>query len=121
MKDRSPILYHFTCDDHGYPGIVRTGTVLPRQHPFMPGLGPLLWLTDLAEPPTPESVGLTSQNLKCDRLAVGGQRRCSAPRRDRFTDGRKAPAELCEHLDEIRSEPLVSDLPVIVEAECQHE
>jgi hypothetical protein len=32
-------------------------------------LGPLLWLTDLAEPPTPESVGLTSQNLKCDRLA----------------------------------------------------
>jgi hypothetical protein len=64
-----PTLYHFTCDDHGYPGIVRTGTLLPRQHPLMPVLGPLLWLTDLAEPPSPESVGLTSQNLKCDRLA----------------------------------------------------
>jgi hypothetical protein len=64
-----PTLYHFTCDDHGYPGIVRTSTLQPRQHPLMPTLGPLLWLTDLAEPPTLESVGLTSQNLKCDRLA----------------------------------------------------
>ena len=69
MSERSLTLYHFTCDDHGYPGIVRSGTLVPRQHPLMPVLGPLLWLTDLADPPTPESVGLTSQNLKCDRLA----------------------------------------------------
>lgn len=60
-------LYHFTCD-HGYTGITRTGVLLPNSHPFMPHLGPLLWLTDLAEPPSKESVGLTSAWTTCDRL-----------------------------------------------------
>lgn len=63
-----PDLYHFTCA-HGHDGITRTGTMLPNIHPFMRHLGPLLWLTDLAEPPTPESVGLQSIWITCDRLA----------------------------------------------------
>lgn len=66
-KQKTPALYHFTCE-HGREGIARTGTLIPRTHPFMQHLGPLLWLTDLAEP-TPESVGLTSTTLSCDRLA----------------------------------------------------
>lgn len=60
-------LYHFTCE-HGYKGISLTRILLPNVHPFMRGLGPLLWLTDFAEPPTPESIGLQSMYLKCDRL-----------------------------------------------------
>ncbi len=63
-----PELYHFTCD-HGYVGITKTGIILPNMHPFMKSLGPLVWLTDFAEPPTPESVGLQSEWLTCDRLA----------------------------------------------------
>ncbi len=49
-------LYHFTCE-HGKRGIDLTRILLPNVHPFMRNLGPLIWLTDLAEPPTPESVG----------------------------------------------------------------
>src|SRR5260370_37766014 len=60
-------LYHFTCN-HGHVGIKRSGVLLPNMHPFMKHLGPLIWLTDLAEPPSPESVGLTSQWTTCDRL-----------------------------------------------------
>ncbi len=61
------ILYHFTCD-HGHTGIARTWRILPNAHPFMRNLGPLIWLTDFAEPPTPESVGLQSMWLSYDRL-----------------------------------------------------
>ncbi len=61
------VLYHFTCD-HGHTGIARTWRILPNVHPFMKHLGPLIWLTDLAEPPSPESVGLTSQWTTCNRL-----------------------------------------------------
>jgi hypothetical protein len=61
-------LYHFTCD-HGHTGISKTGVLRPNIHPFMPHLGPLLWLTDLASPPSKESVGLTSSWTTCDRLA----------------------------------------------------
>lgn len=60
-------LYHFTCD-HGRAGITLSGVLLPNIHPFMKHLGPLIWLTDLAAPPSPESVGLTSQWVSCDRL-----------------------------------------------------
>lgn len=72
-----PDLYHFTCD-HGRVGIARTGVLLPNVHPFMPYLGPLLWLTDFAEPPTRESVGLTSNWTSCDRLAYRYIVRCKA-------------------------------------------
>jgi hypothetical protein len=66
MSDRT--LYHFTCE-HGKRGIDLTHILLPNIHPFMKNLGPLLWLTDFAEPPTPESVGLQSRWISCDRLA----------------------------------------------------
>jgi hypothetical protein len=61
-------LYHFTCE-HGHTGISKTGVLRPNIHPFMPHLGPLLWLTDFEEPPSKESVGLTSRLSTCDRLA----------------------------------------------------
>lgn len=61
-------LYHFTCSDHGYPGIMGD-TIRPTLHPLMPHLGPLLWLTDLANPPTADSIGFGSGLLDCDRLA----------------------------------------------------
>lgn len=67
MSRKYTLLYHFTCD-HGRDGIAQTGILLPRIHPFMPHLGPLLWLTDVAVP-TPEAVGLTSRSLTCDRLS----------------------------------------------------
>lgn len=60
-------LYHFTCN-HGYVGIKHSGVLLPNIHPYMRNLGPLLWLTDFAEPPSKESVGLTSAWTTCDRL-----------------------------------------------------
>ncbi len=61
-------LYHFTCE-HGHKGISATHTLRPNMHPFMPHLGPLLWLTDLGEPPSKESLGLTSRLSTCDRIA----------------------------------------------------
>ena len=52
--------------------------LLPNIHPFMRGLGPLLWLTDLAEPPTKESVGLQSTWISCDRMTYRYIVRCKA-------------------------------------------
>lgn len=60
-------LYHFTCE-HEHEGISKTGVLLPHIHPFMKGLGPLLWLTDLNCPLSRESVGLTSRLTSCDRM-----------------------------------------------------
>lgn len=65
---KPPTLYHFTCA-HGHQGIGASQRMEPHRHPFMPGLGPLLWLSDLAEPPSRESLGLTAMHLRCDRLA----------------------------------------------------
>lgn len=62
-----PTLYHFTCD-HGYEGIQKTGVLVTHPNGLLSALGPLLWLTDDAEP-TRDSVGLTSTYLDCDRLA----------------------------------------------------
>lgn len=64
------VLYHFTCPDHGEPGIEAEGLIRPRAHPMMRHLGPLVWLTDLPMPVSPEVVGLTSNYLTCDRMAV---------------------------------------------------
>lgn len=61
-------LYHFTCE-HGYTGIEKTRTILPNRHAYLRGLGPLIWLTDLADPDV-DAVGLSSEVvLTCDRLA----------------------------------------------------
>jgi hypothetical protein len=62
-------LYHFTCDDHGYPGITSSQTIKGRTHPLFPHLGPLVWLTDQSEIIDPYDVGLTSEHLPCDRTA----------------------------------------------------
>lgn len=61
-----PTLYHFTCS-HGYAGISASQELRPNTHPFMPNLGPLLWLTDLAEP-TREALNLTTTFTLCDRM-----------------------------------------------------
>lgn len=70
-------LFHFTCN-HGYEGISKTNILLPNIHPMMRGLGPLLWLTDLAEPPSKESVGLTNSWTTCDCLAYRYIVQCKA-------------------------------------------
>lgn len=66
----SKVLYHYTCVDHGQPGIEHDQKLRPNPHPLLPELGPVVWLTDLAELLNVETVGLTSQFTKCDRTAV---------------------------------------------------
>lgn len=66
MTDVQP-LYHFTCSDHGLPGILESRGLLGRRHPMFPHLGPLVWLTDIAVPQSDEQLGLTSTFLSCDR------------------------------------------------------
>jgi hypothetical protein len=63
----APRLWHFTCDHHA-PSIVAVGALVPRRHPFLPALAPVVWLT---EDPDPEraAVGLTMRHIDCDRLA----------------------------------------------------
>lgn len=69
LRARPLLLYHFTCRDHGAPAIDAAGHLVPRRHPLLPGLGPLVWLTDLPDPPR-DALGLTSDVLSCDRMAV---------------------------------------------------
>ena len=38
-----------------------------------------------------------------------------------LADGRKSPAELGEHLDEVRAEPLIDDLAIFIEPKRQHQ
>lgn len=64
------ILFHFTCEDHGRPGIDRSGLLKPNPHPLLPKLGPVVWLTDLDAVTRPEHLGLPSRFLDCDRTAV---------------------------------------------------
>ncbi len=60
-------LYHWTCADHGEPGIRRSRLIWPFPH-VMLGLPPMVWLT--SEPAQGrESLGLTSTYLSCDRMA----------------------------------------------------
>lgn len=59
-------LFHFTCADHGEPGIRRERTVRPNWHPFFSAQ--IAWFTD--DPaPDPDAVGLTSNMQHCDRMA----------------------------------------------------
>lgn len=88
--DMRPMLYHFTCE-HGYEGISKTGIVVPRIHPFMRHLGPLLWLTDL-EAPTADAVGLTSERLTCNRLHYSYRVRTRAAVQWSEVRGRVSPA-----------------------------
>ena len=58
-------LYHYTCGDHGRPGIQRDGFVRP-------GADGLVWLTDLLDEKrrskTRQALGLTSNIISCDRM-----------------------------------------------------
>lgn len=64
-------LYHWTCADHGRPGIEREGVIRPGSD-----LGVNLpqsmfaWFTDL-DAPNRDALGLTNAVAKCDRLAHG--------------------------------------------------
>lgn len=60
-------LWHFTCD-HGRKGIGARGELQPYQHPMIPHLPPMVWLTSAAQPAR-TAVRLTSTTLSCDRLA----------------------------------------------------
>lgn len=62
-------LYHYTCKDHGQPGIDRTGLLKPNPQLFL-ALPPVVWLTDLPTADDAMGLGLTSTYLKCDRTAV---------------------------------------------------
>ena len=55
-------LYHYTCLDHGHPGIYGSGFVRP-------GRDGLVWLTDL-DAPVRDAIGLTRVSLNCDRGAA---------------------------------------------------
>ena len=57
-------LWHFTCTDHGEPGIRRSGLVLPNPRAMLP----VAWFTSNPDVPR-EALGLTSHALTCDRMA----------------------------------------------------
>jgi len=70
MDEGGPMtLFHYTCGDHGKPGIDRQGLIRPGSD-----LGVNLpqamfaWFTDL-DAPHREGLGLTDVIAKCDRLA----------------------------------------------------
>lgn len=57
-------LYHYTCRDHGEPGIVEKQKLLPSKQPLLGRT--LVWLTDLPHPDA-WALGLTNYLLCCDR------------------------------------------------------
>ncbi len=58
------VLYHYTCRDHGEPGIAEKAKLLPHKQLLL-GRN-LVWLTDM---PVPDAwaLGLTNYLLCCDR------------------------------------------------------
>lgn len=65
-------LYHYTCTDHGLPGIARAGLVRPIGQlvaMLPPGMPSLAWFTDLTDPDA-AALGLTGLVLACDRTAA---------------------------------------------------
>ena len=65
-------LWHYTCSDHGAPGIETTGEVLPGAavSPRLRLLASshLAWFTDL-DVPIRSALGLTQSVTRCDRTA----------------------------------------------------
>lgn len=59
-------LWHYTCA-HAIGAIRTDRLVRPRPHPVLGHLA-LSWWTDIAWPTSPESLGLTSHILSCDRM-----------------------------------------------------
>ena len=60
-------LYHYTCHEHGEPGITQDQKLLPH-HQFLLGRH-LVWLTDM-DVPHAWALGLTNHLLCCDRTQV---------------------------------------------------
>lgn len=60
-------LYHYTCREHGEPGITHDQKLLPHKQPLLGRH--LVWLTDL-DTPHPWALGLTNYLLCCDRTQV---------------------------------------------------
>lgn len=60
-------LFHYTCREHGEPGIRRDEKLLPYRQ-FLLGRT-LVWLTDM-ETPHAWGLGLTNHLLCCDRTQV---------------------------------------------------
>lgn len=60
-------LYHYTCREHGEPGIRREEKLLPYRQ-FLLGRN-LVWLTDM-ERPYAWALGLTNNLLCCDRTQI---------------------------------------------------
>lgn len=60
------ILYHYTCADHGRPGIIRSGVIIPNWHPFVGAA--LAWFTTEADPDR-QATGLGMSLTRCDRMA----------------------------------------------------
>lgn len=61
----APTLWHYTCK-HQRSGIIAVGALIPNQHPLLPRLCPLVWLTT-EEIPDRVGLGLTAEYLRCDR------------------------------------------------------
>jgi hypothetical protein len=60
-------LYHYTCKEHGAPGITKDQKLLPHRQ-FLLGRH-LVWLTDM-DTPHAWALGLTNYLLCCDRTQV---------------------------------------------------
>lgn len=60
-------LYHYTCTEHGEPGITKDQKLLPHRQ-FLLGRH-LVWLTDM-DTPHAWALGLTNYLLCCDRTQV---------------------------------------------------
>lgn len=75
------ILFHFTCLDHGAPGIDASGLIRPPAGPRPAGLPPVVWLTD--DPDIdPAALGIDPARavvLTCDRTAVRYAVDCPVP------------------------------------------
>lgn len=73
-------LFHYTCDDHGLPGIQATGRLQPMPYknsaaramklPEPPVKLQVLWLTDVVDPGDGQPIGLRGLYTDCNRLAA---------------------------------------------------
>lgn len=59
-------LWHYTCA-HAIGAILADGMVIPRPQPVLGGRS-VSWWTDIDWPTSPESLGLTSHILSCNRM-----------------------------------------------------
>lgn len=62
-------LYHYTCPNAAR-AIGPHGLLLPNPHPAIPGLPPLVWLTDLDTPGPALGMSPTHPHTGCHRTAV---------------------------------------------------